>query len=257
MPDPAAVEGSDAAKRRAFDDALLLIRRRLDLFVSLPVEKLSRLALEQRVRGIGDVGEPEPGGPAAVAGVLLAAGSSVRMGRNKLLLELAGESLIRRATRRAAAVLDPVVVVLGAEADRIRQELAGLAVRVVVNPEHARGMETSLRAGLAALPADAPAAVVLLADMPLVMSAMLAALVERFRATAAPLVLSQYGEAIAPPHLYARSLFAELTEAGSGKPVIDRHRREAEVLTWPPEALADLDVPADRERIEALLTADS
>jgi molybdenum cofactor cytidylyltransferase len=98
---------------------------------------------------------------------------------------------------------------------------------------------------------------VLLADMPLVTSAMLAALVERFRATAAPLVLSQYGEAIAPPHLYARSLFAELTEAGSGKPVIDRHRREAEVLTWPPEALADLDVPADRERIAALLTADS
>jgi len=60
MPDPAAVEGTDEEKRRAFDDALLLIRRRLDLFVSLPLDKLTRLALEQRVRGIGDVGAPEP-----------------------------------------------------------------------------------------------------------------------------------------------------------------------------------------------------
>ncbi len=195
--------------------------------------------------------------PGAVAGVLLAAGSSARMGRNKLLLELAGESVIRRAVRRAAAVLDPVVVVLGAEAERVRQALAGLPCRIVLNAEHPRGMETSLRAGLAALPADTRAAVVLLADMPLVTSAMLAALVDRFHATGAPLVISQYGEETAPPHLYARGLFAELADAGSGKPVIERHRGEAEVITWPPESLADLDVPADRERIEALLAPGS
>ena len=62
MADPAEVEGTAEAKRRAFDDALLLIRRRLDLFVSLPVDKLTRLALEQRMRGIGEtgVGAPEP-----------------------------------------------------------------------------------------------------------------------------------------------------------------------------------------------------
>lgn len=56
MPDPAAVEGSDEEKRRAFAGALLLISRRIDLFVSLPLEKLERLALEQRVRAIGDAG---------------------------------------------------------------------------------------------------------------------------------------------------------------------------------------------------------
>jgi len=60
MPDPAAVRGTDEEKRRAFEDALLTIRRRLDLFVSLPIEKLTRLALEKRVRGIGDIGAPEP-----------------------------------------------------------------------------------------------------------------------------------------------------------------------------------------------------
>ena len=52
MPDPAAVEGTDEEKRRAFADALILISRRIDLFVGLPIEKLERLALEKRVRAI-------------------------------------------------------------------------------------------------------------------------------------------------------------------------------------------------------------
>lgn len=195
--------------------------------------------------------------PVRVAGIVLAAGSSVRMGRNKLLLELAGQSVVRRAVSRALAALDPVIVVLGHDADRVRQELAGLSCRIVGNPEHGRGMETSVRAGVAALPADADAAVMLLADMPLVTPAMLAALAERFRETRAPLVISRYGEVTAPPQLYARSLFGELAAAGSGRAVIERHRAAAQVLAWPAATLADLDLPADRERVEALLSAQS
>jgi arsenate reductase (thioredoxin) len=56
MPDPAAVEGDDEAKRAAFRDALTLISRRIDLLLALPVEKLERLALEARVQAIGEVG---------------------------------------------------------------------------------------------------------------------------------------------------------------------------------------------------------
>jgi arsenate reductase (thioredoxin) len=56
MPDPAAVVGTDEEERRAFADALLLISRRIDLFVSLPIEKLEKLALEKRVRAIGQTG---------------------------------------------------------------------------------------------------------------------------------------------------------------------------------------------------------
>jgi arsenate reductase (thioredoxin) len=59
MADPAAVEGSEAEKRRAFDDALVLISRRLDLLLALPMEKLSRLALEHRVGAIGLTGAEE------------------------------------------------------------------------------------------------------------------------------------------------------------------------------------------------------
>ncbi len=194
----------------------------------------------------------EPAG--RVAGIVLAAGSSIRMGRNKLLLTLKGESVVRRAARRAVAVLDPVIVVLGHEAEQVRQELVGLPCRTIVNPAHDSGIHSSVQAGIAALPADAEAAVVLLADMPLVTSAMITRMVETFRTSGAPLVISEYGDAVAPPHLYGRTLFPELAESGGcGRDLIRRHRAQAAVLSWPAPALTDLDVPADLELVEALL----
>ena len=61
MPDPADVEGDDAAKRAAFRDAFVLISRRIDLLLALPLGKLDRLALEARVRAIGgDVTQSVP-----------------------------------------------------------------------------------------------------------------------------------------------------------------------------------------------------
>jgi molybdenum cofactor cytidylyltransferase len=179
------------------------------------------------------------------------------MGPNKLLFKLNGETVVRRAARHALAALDPVVVVLGYEAEVVRAELAGLPCRTTVNENHAQGLHASVRAGLAALPADVEAAVVLLADMPLVTPAMLAQLVQRHRQTGAPLVVSKYGDTFAPPHLYTRRLFADLAESEeSRKRVIHRYRAEAVVLTWPDAALTDLDVPADRERVEALLAGE-
>ncbi len=191
---------------------------------------------------------PEARGP--VAAVVLAAGSSTRMGRNKLLLRLDGESLVRRAARRAlAAGLDPVVVVLGHEADLAAAELDGLAVRTVVNPDHAGGIHTSRVAGLAAVPPGSGAAIVLLADMPFVTEGMLAAIAALHRASGAPLVVSEYGGAQAPPTLYARSLFPELLGGeGCSKRVIRAHAGEAATIGWPAAALTDLDLPEDYER---------
>ena len=197
----------------------------------------------------------DPAGP--VAGLVLAAGSSIRMGRNKLLLTLKGEAIVRRAARLAVAVLDPVIVVLGHEAEQVRQELVGLPCRTIVNPGHDSGIHSSVRAGIAALPADAEAVVVLLADMPLVTSAMITRIVETFRTSGAPLVISEYGDAVAPPHLYGRALFPELVESGGGRQVIRRYRARAAVLSWPAPALTDLDVPADLELIEALLAEEA
>jgi molybdenum cofactor cytidylyltransferase len=93
---------------------------------------------------------------------------------------------------------------------------------------------------------------VMLADMPFVTPGMIAGLIGRYRATEAPLVISDYEGVNAPPMLYDRCLFGELLEMtgeGCGRQVVRRHRDEAEVLSWPAAALADLDVPEDYERI--------
>jgi molybdenum cofactor cytidylyltransferase len=191
------------------------------------------------------------------AGIVLAAGSASRMGRNKVLLRFGGESLLRRAVRTAdEAELDPIVVVLGHEAERARQELHGVRCAPILNPRHAAGMSTSLAAGVAALPANAAAAVVLLADMPFVTAPMVRALVARHLEGGAPVVASRYGAAQAPPTLFARRLFGELGrgEGDEGaREVVRRHRGEVAWVTWPEDALADLDDADDLERARARL----
>lgn len=101
----------------------------------------------------------------SVAGLLLAAGAGSRMGRPKALVELDGELLVERGIRLlAAGGCDPVVVVLGAEAEQVRRHCTGATVVVAAGWE--TGLGASLRAGLGAL--DADACVVALVDQPLV-----------------------------------------------------------------------------------------
>jgi molybdenum cofactor cytidylyltransferase len=200
--------------------------------------------------------QPERGG--AVAGIVLAAGASTRMGKNKLFLTLDGESVLRTAVRRAlASGLDPVLVVVGHEADRAVRELSGLPCLPVRNPDYGIGIHSSIRAGIAAVPAGVGAAAVLLADMPFVTEGMIATLVARYRESSAPLVLSDYAGVQAPPTLYDRSLFGELLGAeaeGCGKRVVKRHAAQAMRVAWPEAALTDLDRPEDYDRVRARIS---
>jgi len=187
--------------------------------------------------------------------VLLAAGTSSRMGENKLFLRLGDTTVLRRAAQTAlAAGLDPLLVVLGHQSDRARAELQGLACKEVLNPEYESGMNSSLRAGIAAVPADVAAAMVLLADMPFVPPEMVRQVAKRW--SGEPLAVSVYGEVVAPPILYSRALFSELMEMTAGdcrKRVVKQHRNEALEISWPASALADLDVPADVDRARSEL----
>ena len=191
-----------------------------------------------------------------VAGILLAAGTSSRMGSNKLLFELEGESVLRRAAKRAlAGGLSPLVVVLGHESDKTARELEGLPCEWALNPLYEQGINSSLKSGVMAVQGlKAPAAMVMLADMPYVTPEMIAAMIDRYRTTTAPLVISDYEGVNAPPMVYDRSLFMELlmmTGEGCGRQVVKRHRSEAEVIPWPVAALADLDVPEDFARVKS------
>jgi molybdenum cofactor cytidylyltransferase len=186
---------------------------------------------------------------ARVAGIVLAAGASSRMGSNKLLLMLDGEPLVRRATRRAlAAALEPVVVVLGREPERAQLALSGLACRFAFNATPHSSMSRSLHSALEALPASIDAAVVTLADMVSVTADMLREIASAAQETSAPLIASRYGDVLAPPMLFRRVLFAELLLSegeGCGRSVVERHRADALILDWPAEALLDVDSPEE------------
>lgn len=192
-----------------------------------------------------------------VAGVILAAGTSSRMGRNKLLLQLGGRSVLRRAVDTAlAAGLDPVLVVVGHQREQAESELRDARCKLVANPDYQDGVNTSLRTGIRAVPEGCPAAVVMLADMPLVTPAMLRTMLEQYRGGRAPLVVSSYEGVDAPPILYDRLLFDELAVLegeGCGKKVVKRHTEEALRLPWPALALTDLDLPGDVDRVRAQL----
>lgn len=129
-----------------------------------------------------------------VAAVLLAAGCSSRFGgANKLLAVLDGDPLVTHAVRtlRNAAV-DPVVVVLGHEADRVRATLVGFDVETVVNSEYGAGQATSVAAGVAALPDETEYAVFALGDMPAVASSTVDRLVTVARESNAGIVVPTY-----------------------------------------------------------------
>jgi molybdenum cofactor cytidylyltransferase len=146
-----------------------------------------------------------------VSGVLLAAGSSRRMGRPKQLLDWGGSPLVRVAAEQAlAAGLQELIVVTGAAHAEIAAALAGLPLRLVYNPEHAQGQSTSLRAGIGALGQQAAATLVLLGDQPFVTAAIVGRIVGAWRASGAPIVAPRYRGTRGNPVLFARELFPEL-----------------------------------------------
>ncbi|MFG1185801.1 NTP transferase domain-containing protein [Xanthobacter aminoxidans] len=148
------------------------------------------------------------------AAVILAAGRSSRMGEgiNKLLAEVGGRPVIRRVAEAAlASRARPVIVVTGHERGRVEAALAGLDVIFVHNPDHATGMASSLRAGIAAVPETVAGALVVLGDMPLLAPGLLDRLMAAYapvsgRLIAAPVEGGQRGH----PVLWSRRFFAEL-----------------------------------------------
>jgi CTP:molybdopterin cytidylyltransferase MocA len=156
-------------------------------------------------------------GTGELAGLVLAAGGGSRLGQPKALLRLAGELLVERACRLLVdGGCGPLVVVLGAAAADVL-EVARLPAGAIVvhNPDWPTGMASSLRAGLAALPAEAGAVVIGLVDQPLVHPEAVRRLAAAWRSGALAAVASYRGEP-RNPVLLARPVLAEVAATATG-----------------------------------------
>ena len=192
-----------------------------------------------------------------IGALILAAGSSSRMGRPKQALKYGDTSLLRHAATTAlAAGCSPVIVVTGANADASRRELEGLSVQEAWNPQWSTGMGSSISVGITALvDADAgvSAVVVMLCDQPFVTADVLARLISAKRTAEdqPSVVASGYGRDFGVPALFSRSLFAELAKlkgTAGAKAVIARHTSKAQFISFP-EGAVDVDTPEDYVRL--------
>src|SRR5690606_13447998 len=149
------------------------------------------------------------------------------------------------------AGVEPLVVVVGFEAELVAADVRGLGCEIIENPDYTGPTSTSLHIGLNHLPDDTDAVLVLLGDMPYTTGYMATKVVEMATTDPAPLVVSRYGDVTAPPLLFRRELFPELlawTGEGCGKAVVRAHAAEALYLDWPVAYLDDIDTPEDYER---------
>jgi molybdenum cofactor cytidylyltransferase len=201
--------------------------------------------------------EPKPAAAPKVAAIVLAAGRSTRMGRNKLMADLDGAPLLLHAVEAAlASRARPVIVVTGHESEKARAALQGHAVELVHNADYEKGLSGSLRSGLAALPADVDAALVCLGDMPKIRSSLLDRLIQAFnpvegRAICVPTWDGKRGN----PVLWGCQFFQEMAaltgDVGAKHLMTEHPELVVEVAAEDDAILADVDTP---EALAALIS---
>ena len=186
-----------------------------------------------------------------IAGLLLAGGASRRFGSNKLVAPLGDRPVVRWSAEALAAAVDVVYVVVPARADAVRAALDGIAVRWVENRHSHKGLASSIRTGVSALPAEVDAVVITLADQPLVGAGSIRQVVERWRVASAGTraVVTEYRDGRGHPALFGASVFPALC-------ALEGDRGARELLAALGDAVAvvgvDHERPADVDTAEAL-----
>jgi CTP:molybdopterin cytidylyltransferase MocA len=191
-----------------------------------------------------------------IAGIILAAGASSRMGSPKALLDYRGETFIQRLVRVLSTVCDPVVVVLGYYAATLRPAVSGATI--VVNPAPERGQLSSLQTGVAALPPDAEGFLFTPVDSPAVEPATLECLATAFRGRdpATLFVIPRYAGKHGHPVFATRAIAHELSAlplTAQARDVIHGHIADTLYIDVDdPGILTDID---DREAYRRLSEA--
>jgi molybdenum cofactor cytidylyltransferase len=192
-----------------------------------------------------------------VSAILLAAGTSSRMGQAKQLLPLGSSTVLAQTLEHArASAVDEVILVLGSSAEPIRHQLSQTllaGVKVVVNQSYEQGMASSLRAGLSALDPQSAATLIILGDQPFTLPQTLDRIIQAYRDSGAQIVIPTHQGTRGNPVLLDRSLFSEAMalEGDVGCRAIFRNHLDKIVNVEVEDAgiLLDIDDREDYERL--------
>jgi molybdenum cofactor cytidylyltransferase len=183
--------------------------------------------------------------------LLLAAGSSSRLGRSKQLLEINGQSLLLKSVNAAVhSKTKKILVVLGANETAHRQAIEHLPIEIIFNPTWQRGMGNSLKVGLSHLLKEDPnlrGVITMVCDQPLITASHLNKLIERFRETKSPIVASFYSGSAGVPALFEKSLFEKMLSINDehGAKKIINHYPDLVSIVDSPEGAIDIDTEDD------------
>jgi len=192
--------------------------------------------------------------------VILAAGKSTRMKENKLLLKLDGETLIERVVKTVkGSSADEVIVVLGHEAEKVREQLVKLDCKLVVNENYMRGQSESVKVGLAAAASSAEAVMILPADVALIDAESINSVIDEHRKSKSQIVIASHKHQSGHPILLDRALFQEVSQIDESalglKAVINRHRSEVKyVEVGTQNVLIDIDTREEFDKYFRTLT---
>lgn len=194
-----------------------------------------------------------------IAAVVLAAGLSRRMGQAKLLMPVGGRAIVRYVVESVlAGGVDLVWVVTGPDVEPIEAALAGLEVQIAVNPAPEEGQASSLRAGIAALPASVDAVLIALGDQPSLAPPIIPALLAARRTSPKLIVAPRYRDGQGNPVLFKREIFPELlrlTGDQGARPIIQKEPARVEWVELDLPMPPDVDTLDDYEKIRANLRA--
>lgn len=186
-----------------------------------------------------------------IVAVVLSAGASSRMGRPKALLPVDGVPFIERIVRALEGTeVDRTLVVLGHNAEAMRDAIAYLGVDTVVNPDYARGQLSSLHTAIRTLEGEPVEAILVhLVDHPFIESRLVDRMIERFRAEEKLIVVPRFNGRRGHPVLFSSKLFPEFLAASldtGAKPVVRGHPEETlELDTEEAGILVDIDTPEE------------
>jgi len=181
--------------------------------------------------------------------ILLAAGSASRFGSPKLLADIQGRPMLVRAieTLLEVAHRDQIIVVLGANADRLEPLVRQLGVTTVFNRDYASGMASSLRAGLSTVPSDSRGVLIALADQVAVNKDDLRRLIDCWQEQPECIAAASYDDVVGVPAIFPVAMFEDLRGLQGDRGARELLRRRAgQVTSVPmPSAGVDVDTSAD------------